>query len=115
MLKEMDREAASTSYMWAYRSSENSDEPIVLLAYQPGRGQIHPQAFLGDYRGIVMSDGYSAWRTLEGATHLGCMAHSRRRFVDALKARTGRRNRRSGSSNSSTGLKGRRGTDTGEG
>ena len=34
-----------------------------------------------------MSDGYSAWRTLEGATHLGCMAHSRRRFVNALKTR----------------------------
>ncbi|ESY65880.1 MULTISPECIES: IS66 family transposase [Mesorhizobium] len=87
VLKEMDRAAASTSYMWAYRSGHDSDEPIVLLDYQPGRGQIHPQTFLGDYRGIVMSDGYSAWRTLEGATHLGCMAHSRRRFVDALKAR----------------------------
>ncbi|PYE84170.1 transposase IS66-like protein, partial [Phyllobacterium leguminum] len=87
VLKEKDREATSTSHMWAYRSGEDSGEPIVLLDYQPGRGQIHPQAFLGDYRGIVMSDGYSAWRTLEGATHIGCMAHSRRRFVDALKAR----------------------------
>jgi transposase len=87
VLKEKDREATSTSYMWAYRSGGDSDQPIVLLDYQPGRGQIHPQTFLGDYRGIVMSDGYSAWRTLEGATHLGCMAHSRRRFVDALKAR----------------------------
>ncbi|MDK1390163.1 IS66 family transposase [Sinorhizobium sp. 8-89] len=87
VLKEKDREAASTSYMWAYRSGEDGDEPIVLLDYQPGRGQIYPQTFLGDYRGIVMSDGYSAWRTLDGATHLGCMAHSRRRFVDALKAR----------------------------
>lgn len=83
----MDREAASTSYMWAYRSGEDSDEPIVLLDYQPGHGQIHPQAFLGDYCGMVMSNGYSAWRTLEGATYLGCMARSRRRFVDALKAR----------------------------
>jgi hypothetical protein len=73
--------------MWAYRSSEDSNEPIVLLDYQPGRGQIYPQAFLGDYRGILMSDAYTAWRTLEGATHLGCMAHSRRRFVEALKAR----------------------------
>lgn len=73
--------------MWEYRSGEDSDEPIVLLDYQPGRRQIHPQTFLGDYRGIVMSDGYSAWRTLEGATHLGCMGRSRRRFVDALKAR----------------------------
>lgn len=87
VLKEKNREAASTSYMWAYRSGEDSDEPIVLLDYQPGRGQIHPQTFLGDYRGILMSDGYTAWRTLAGATHLGCMAHSRRRFVDALKAR----------------------------
>ena len=87
VLKEKDREATSTSFMWAYRSGKDSDEPIVLLDYQPGRGQIHLQAFLGDYRGIVMSDGYTAWRTLEGATHIGCMAHSRRRFVDALKAR----------------------------
>jgi transposase len=87
VLKEKDREATSTSFMWAYRSGEDSDEPIVLLDYQPGRGQIYPQAFLGDYRGILMSDGYTAWRTLAGATHLGCMAHSRRRFVDALKAR----------------------------
>jgi transposase len=87
VLKEKDREATSTSFMWAYRSGEDSDEPIVLLDYQPGRGQIYPQAFLGGYRGIVMSDGYTAWRTLAGATHLGCMAHSRRRFVDALKAR----------------------------
>jgi hypothetical protein len=87
VLKEKDREAADTSYMWAYRSGVDSDEPIVLFDYQPGRGQIHPQRFLGDYRGIVMSDGYSAWRTLEGATHIGCMAHSRRRFVEALKAR----------------------------
>ncbi|WP_234819276.1 IS66 family transposase, partial [Sinorhizobium meliloti] len=87
VLKEKNREATDTSYMWAYRSGEDSDEPIVLLDYQPGRGQIHPQTFLGDYRGILMSDGYSAWRTLEGAIHLGCMAHSRRRFVNALKTR----------------------------
>jgi transposase len=87
VLKEKDREATSTSYMWAYRSGEDSNEPIVLLDYQPGRGQIYPQSFLGDYRGNLMSDGYTAWRTLEGATHLGCMAHSRRRFVEALKTR----------------------------
>ncbi|MGO6697442.1 IS66 family transposase [Rhizobium johnstonii] len=87
VLKEKDKEATSTSYMWAYRSGENSEEPIVLLDYQPGRGQVHPQAFLGDYRGILVTDGYTAWRTLHGATHVGCIAHSRRRFVEALKTR----------------------------
>ncbi len=60
VLKEENRAATDTSYMWAYRSGDDSDEPIVLFDYQPGRGQIYPQAFLGDYRGIVMSDGYSA-------------------------------------------------------
>ena len=87
VLKEKDREVTSPSFMWAYRSGEDSPEPIVLLEYQPGRGQIYPQTFLGDYRGILMSDGYSAWRTLTGATHVGCLAHSRRRFVEALKTR----------------------------
>jgi len=31
--------------------------PIALFEYKPGGGQEHPQAFLGSYRGIVMSDG----------------------------------------------------------
>ena len=47
VLKEQNKEATSTSYMWAYRSGEDCDEPIVLLDYQPGRGQIYPQTFLG--------------------------------------------------------------------
>lgn len=87
VLKEDGRGASDKSYMWAYRSGEQSAEPIVLLDYQPGRGQIHPQTFLGPYPGLLMTDGYSAWRSLQGATHLGCMAHARRRFVDAQKTR----------------------------
>jgi transposase len=86
VLKEEGRKATDASYIWAYRSGQDSIEPIVLFDYQPGRGQVHPQTFLGDYRGILMSDGYQAWRTLKGATHVGCMAHARRRFVNAFKA-----------------------------
>jgi hypothetical protein len=73
--------------MWAYRSGKDSREPIVLLDYQPGRGQIHPQAFLGDYRGIVMSDGYTAWRTLEGATQIACNGAFPAALCRCLKAR----------------------------
>lgn len=114
VLKEKDKKATSASYMWAYRSGKGSHEPIVLLDYQPGRGQIHPQAFLGDYRGIVMSDGYTAWRTLERATHIGCMPTPGGAL--SMPSGRGRRaavrpSRRCGSSTSSTGLKGRRGTE----
>jgi len=35
-----------------YRSGEDSYAPIVLLGFQPGRGQIHPQTFLGEITGI---------------------------------------------------------------
>lgn len=87
VLKEDGKDATSISYMWAYRSGMDSDKPVVLLDYQPGRGQIYPQTFLGAYSGILMTDGYAAWRSLEDATHLGCLAHARRRFVEAASAR----------------------------
>ncbi|MEY9604135.1 transposase [Bradyrhizobium japonicum] len=87
VLKEDGRDAQAKSFMWAYRSGQDCAQPVVLFDYQPGRGQEHPQAFLAGYRGLLMSDGYDAWGTLTGATHLGCMAHARRKFTDALKAR----------------------------
>ncbi|KWE48959.1 hypothetical protein WL76_23425 [Burkholderia ubonensis] len=45
----------------------------------------HPRAFLGDYAGTLMTDGWPAWRTVKTATHLGCLARARRLFTDALK------------------------------
>jgi transposase len=86
VLKEPGRSAQSKSYAWVYRSAEDWPEPVVLFGYQPGRGQEHPKKFLGDYSGMLVSDGYSAWRTLKKATHFGCMAHARRLFVKSDKA-----------------------------
>ncbi|MCX8567241.1 MAG: Transposase [Glomeribacter sp. 1016415] len=86
VLKEKGRSAQSTSYMWVYRSAENCPQPVVLFEYQPGRSHEHPERFLQSFTGALMSDGYAAWRVLKGITHLGCMAHLRRRFHDALKA-----------------------------
>jgi len=85
VLKEENKSAQSKSYMWVYRSAEDCAQPVVLFDYQPGRGQDYPKAFLAGYQGMLMSDGYSAWRTIKAATHLGCLAHSRRMFVDAHK------------------------------
>jgi hypothetical protein len=71
--------------MWVYRSAEDSEQPVVLFEYQPGRGQQYPKEFLGEYAGTLMTDGWPAWRTVKSATHLGCLAHGRRMFTDALK------------------------------
>lgn len=86
VLQEDGRSAQSQSYMWVYRSAESSATPVVLFEYQAGRGQQHPQAFLQGYAGTLMTDGYSAWRTLDGVLHLGCFAHARRYFDEAAKA-----------------------------
>jgi hypothetical protein len=85
VLKEPGKTAQSQSYMWLYRSGQDSAEPVVLFDYQPGRGKQYPQTFLADYKGMVMSDGYSAWRAIKGVTHFGCLAHARRGFVEVLK------------------------------
>ncbi len=66
VLKEPGKTAQSKSYMWTYRSAEDCEQPVVLFDYQPGRGQEYPQAFLAGYKGMLMTDGYAAWRTLEG-------------------------------------------------
>jgi len=86
VLKENGKTAQSTSYMWVYRSAQHCDEPVVLFDYQPGRGHEHPQRFLQGYRGSIMTDGYAAWRMQKDVTHLGCLAHLRRKFDEALKA-----------------------------
>lgn len=84
VLKESGKTAQSKSYLWAYASPEHSNSPVVLFEYQPGRGHIHPKTFLEGYEGTVMTDGYAAWRMLNDVTHLGCWAHARRKFKDAI-------------------------------
>jgi transposase len=86
VLKEAGRTAQSTSYMWVYRSAEGSAQPVVLFDYPPGRGHAHLERFLQGFAGTIMTDGHAAWRMLKGLTHLGCLAHVRRRFDEALKA-----------------------------
>ena len=84
VLKEPDKKAQSKSYLWAYSSPEHSLTPVVLFEYQPGRAHTYPKVFLDGYAGTIMTDGYSAWRMLDNMTHLGCWAHARRKFKDAL-------------------------------
>jgi hypothetical protein len=97
--------------MWAYRSAQDCEQPVVLFEYQPGRAQEHLQLFLAGYAGMLMTDGYSAWRTVKGVTHYGCAAHARRKFDEAFRAQkspTGARNRVSNSSRHSMKSRGSR-------
>ena len=87
MLREPGRAPQSESYMWLYRTGADTDRPIVLYEYQPGRGAKHPKAFLAGFRGYLHTDGYAGYHSLpEEITVVGCWAHARRKFDEAVKS-----------------------------
>ncbi|WP_210498043.1 IS66 family transposase, partial [Vibrio crassostreae] len=53
--------------------------------YQNSRARACPVDFLGDYNGYLQTDGYAAYDGLHHVTNVGCLAHARRKFMDAKK------------------------------
>lgn len=91
MVSKDGRPANSKSYMWIYRTGKvYQDTPIILYEYQRTRKADHPREFLKDFAGVVVCDGYCAYRKLDRENpdiiFAGCWTHARRYFSDALKA-----------------------------
>ena len=84
----IDNEKSKTrkGYMWCVRDASGSG---VFFHYDLGsRGTQVAMSLLKDYHGAIQSDGYdvySKFTGMEGKTMLGCWAHARRKFVDAMK------------------------------
>jgi len=86
VLKEPGRPAQSKSYMWLFRTSGEAKHQIVLYEYQPNREHKHPKEFLKNFSGYLHTDGYDGYHKLpENIIVVGCWAHLRRKFFDALK------------------------------
>src|SRR5690625_192575 len=85
VLRESERAATSKSYMWLYRSG-HTDVPIVLYDYQQTRASKHPRRFLEGFTGYLHVDGYAGYNGIPHLKLVGCWAHARRKFTDALKA-----------------------------
>ena len=87
VLHEPGKTAQSKSYMWLYRTSGDTKTPVVLYEYQPSRKHEHPKAFLEKFSGYLHADGYEGYHKLpESIVVVGCWAHMRRKFDEALKA-----------------------------
>lgn len=88
-LKVLDRDHKNgihKGYMWIYNAPVDN---LVLFDYRKGRDHSGPKKMLEVYAGILQTDGYTVYETLFG-NHphimlIYCMAHARRKFVDALK------------------------------
>lgn len=71
------------AYLWQYGQPGGS----VVFDFRMGRNREGPKRFLGQFEGILQSDGYAAYEQVGGPkmVHASCWAHSRRKFFDALK------------------------------
>jgi transposase len=72
------------AYLWQY--GKPGGETVFDFCLH--RGREGPKRFLGDWEGILQTDGYQAYDGVGGPklAHVGCWAHARRKFVDAVKA-----------------------------
>jgi transposase len=77
------RGADHQAYLWQYGKPGGA----TVFDFQLGRGRDGPRAFLGNWEGILQTDGYKAYDGVGGPklVHVGCWAHARRKFVDAVK------------------------------
>jgi transposase len=87
VLKEKGKKATSKSYMWLFIGGPPSRRSFVY-EYHPTRANRAAINFFEDYQGYIHADCYSAYVGLgkkEGITHVACMAHARRYFVDVTR------------------------------
>jgi transposase len=74
------------AYLWQYGKPGGE----TVFDFCLGRGREGPRKFLGKWEGILQTDGYAAYDDIGGPklVHVGCWAHARRKFVDAVKVNT---------------------------
>ena len=88
VLKEDGKAAQSKSYLWLQRGGP-PEQPVVLYDYDPGRGAGVPTRLLAGFTGYLQTDGYDGYNAVVANNklmHVGCMAHARRKFDEAVKA-----------------------------
>ena len=88
VLHEKSRKPESKSYMWV-TVGRHDNHKIVLFNYFKGRGKEIPLKLLDGFKGVIQTDGYDGYNHVVNQlelTHIGCLAHARRKFMKSFKA-----------------------------
>nr|WP_198150048.1 IS66 family transposase [Castellaniella caeni] len=88
VLKVPGKAPTSKCYMWV-QTGGLPGKPVVMFDYEASRAGSVPLALLDGWHGYLMTDGYAGYEAAvahHGITHLACMAHARRKFVEAERA-----------------------------
>jgi len=68
---------------WIYYSEQ---AVCCYLRFPAGRSRENLKSFLQGFEGYLQCDGYSVYDNVENILAVGCWAHTRRKYTDALKA-----------------------------
>ena len=71
------------AYLWQYGTPGGA----TVFDFRMSRKREGPLNFLGNFEGLLQTDGYAAYDRVGGPkmVHAACWAHARRRFIDAVK------------------------------
>jgi len=71
------------AYLWQYGRPGGT----VVFDFRLGRGSDAPKRFLGQFEGLLQTDGYAAYDQIGGPrmVYAACWAHSRRQFFEAVQ------------------------------
>lgn len=86
-IKVLDNEKKGKTHRGFLWVSHSPHQKIVVFNYNKSRSASFPTEFLNDYRGYLQTDGYPVYdgfSNKQGIVLLGCMAHARRYFHEAL-------------------------------
>lgn len=72
-------------YFWVYCNGKYELKKIVLFEYCGGRASDYPCSFLKDFEGYGHCDGLRQYDDVIGLIRVGCWAHLRRYFFEAVK------------------------------
>ena len=83
VLNEPGRKNTAKSFMWVARGGPDG-KPVVLFRYDPSRSGSVAEEFVDNFQGFLQTDGYIGYQALgdtDNITHVGCLAHARRKFM----------------------------------
>lgn len=72
------------TFYWTFLSDKQAEKPITLYHHNPHRSGKVAIQFLGNYAGYLHCDMWQAYGQLAQATLVGCWAHVRRKFFEAV-------------------------------
>lgn len=83
----LDKGKTRRAYIWTFLGTTKSEKEIVAFKYSPSRSGETAARVLGKSEGKLVVDAFGGYNVVtmpDGRIRIGCLAHTRRGFFDAL-------------------------------